>query len=289
MIELQYDPVLMPAIDESLGSDFWQFGPVGKSLISMVQGPVKFSETVSIFMSRGKCKITLSLRPYEIEGGAIIFVRKGDILQVDEISDDVTASCMLFSPICVERLFHIITDRTPGSPVARCPVQLIPADKIAQFEEFYEQMKRISSDLTNPQRLEAILFFASSFYFQVGYSLVSANADEEINVSSRTVEVFLRLVQLYFRTERFLDFYAAKMKITSKHLSRTIKKQTGLTAGAWIDRFVVLEAKVLLRSSTLNIQEISDYLNFPSQSFFSKYFKKSVGESPTDFRARWGL
>ncbi len=284
MLELKYDTVLLPAIDESLGSDFWQFGPVGKGLVGLVHGPVKFSESVSIFMAKGRCKITLSLRQYEISGGATIFIRRGDILQVEEVSDDLEASCMLFSPQCVEKLFEIITERKIGNAV-RCPVQLIPADKVDDFREFYERMKRISADTTNPDRIATILFFASSFFFQVGYALIPANADEEINVSSRTVEVFLRLAQKHFRTERFLEFYASKMKITPKHLSRTIKQQTGLTAAEWIDRFVILEAKVLLRASNLNIQEISDYLNFPSQSFFSKYFKKSVGESPSDFRA----
>lgn len=275
----------MPAIGESLGSDFWQFGPVGKSLMGMVTGPVKFSESVYIFMAQGRCKITISLRPYEIEGGAVVCVRKGDILQIEEVSDDIEASCMLFSPACIEKMFQIVADRSVGSAVARCPVQLIPPDKVADFRQFYDRMKQISADFANPKRIDAVVFFAASFYFQVSYALKPANANEEINVSSRTVEVFLRLVQLHFRTERFLDFYSSKMKITSKHLSRTIKQQTGLTAAEWIDRFVILEAKVLLKSSSLNIQEISDYLHFPSQSFFSKYFKKAVGESPSDFRA----
>ena len=107
-----------------------------------------------------------------------------------------------------------------------------------------------------------------------------------MSVPSRTVEVFLRLVRRNFRQERFLEFYADKMKITPKHLSRTIKQQTGLTAAEWIERHIILESKVLLRSSTMSIQQIANYLNFPTQSFFSKYFRKSVGQSPSEFRAK---
>ncbi|MBQ5724113.1 MAG: helix-turn-helix domain-containing protein, partial [Muribaculaceae bacterium] len=47
---------------------------------------------------------------------------------------------------------------------------------------------------------------------------------------------------------------------------------------------VILEAKVMLRSSNMTIQQIADELNFPSQSFFGKYFKKSVGVSPKEYR-----
>lgn len=74
------------------------------------------------------------------------------------------------------------------------------------------------------------------------------------------------------------------MEVTPKHLSRTVKAQTGYTAVEWIERFVILEAKVLLKSSNLNIQQIADELNFPSQSFFGKYFKKFTGMSPKEFR-----
>ena len=91
-------------------------------------------------------------------------------------------------------------------------------------------------------------------------------------------------MQKHFKEQRFLDFYAEKLEISPKHLSRTMKKETGFSAVEWIERYVILEAKVLLKSTNLNIQQISDELNFPSQSFFGKYFKKKVGMSPKEFR-----
>lgn len=95
---------------------------------------------------------------------------------------------------------------------------------------------------------------------------------------------FLKLVQENFRKERFLGFYASELGISPKHLARTVKAQTGMTAVSWIERLVVLEAQVMLKSSNLNIQQISDELNFKSQSFFGKYFKKFTGMSPKEFR-----
>jgi AraC-like DNA-binding protein len=44
------------------------------------------------------------------------------------------------------------------------------------------------------------------------------------------------------------------------------------------------EAKALLKSTNMTIQQISDELNFPSQSFFGKYFKRVVGVSPKEYR-----
>lgn len=101
---------------------------------------------------------------------------------------------------------------------------------------------------------------------------------------NRIHERFINLVQQNFKKERFLDFYAEKLEVSTKHLSRTVKEATGFSAVDWIDRLVILEAKVLLKSTNLSIQQISDELNFTSQSFFGRYFKKHTGRSPKDFR-----
>ena len=53
-----------------------------------------------------------------------------------------------------------------------------------------------------------------------------------------------------------------------------------------IDRHVILEIKALLQSTSLSIQEISNRLSFPDQSFFGRYFKKHTGKSPLQYRNR---
>jgi AraC-like DNA-binding protein len=46
----------------------------------------------------------------------------------------------------------------------------------------------------------------------------------------------------------------------------------------------MLEARALLKSTDKSIGQISDELNFPSQSFFGKYFKRRTGSSPLQYR-----
>ncbi|KAA6344491.1 Arabinose operon regulatory protein [termite gut metagenome] len=71
-----------------------------------------------------------------------------------------------------------------------------------------------------------------------------------------------------------MEFYANKLCITPKHLSKVIKESSDRSAIEWIDSYVMLEAKALLKSTNMTIQQISDELNFPSQTFFGKYFKR---------------
>ena len=74
------------------------------------------------------------------------------------------------------------------------------------------------------------------------------------------------------------------MHLTPKYLTTIIRKTTGRTASEWIDDYVVLEAKNLLKYSTMSIQEVAYSLNFPNQSFFGKYFKEHTGLTPTAYR-----
>ena len=74
------------------------------------------------------------------------------------------------------------------------------------------------------------------------------------------------------------------MCITPRYLSRVVKESTQFSAAEWIERLVVLEARALLKSTNMTIQQISDELNFSTQTFFGKYFKRRVGLSPKEYR-----
>jgi len=50
--------------------------------------------------------------------------------------------------------------------------------------------------------------------------------------------------------------------------------------------YVILEAKALLKSTNMTVQQVGDELNFPEQSFFGKYFKRIVGVSPREYKQK---
>ena len=83
-----------------------------------------------------------------------------------------------------------------------------------------------------------------------------------------------------------MGFYARQLCITPKYLTTLIKRISGLSVSEWIDNYVILEAKTLLKYSTMSIQEISYSLNFPNQSFFGCYFKRHAGLSPSQYKLK---
>lgn len=106
---------------------------------------------------------------------------------------------------------------------------------------------------------------------------------------SRAKEYFTQFTQLlseHYKRERSVGFYAQQLCITPKYLTTLIKRISGKSVSEWIDNFVVLEAKTLLKYSNMSVQEIAYYLNFPNQSFFGSYFKRNTGMSPSQYKAK---
>ncbi|MDE5969866.1 MAG: helix-turn-helix domain-containing protein [Muribaculaceae bacterium] len=102
--------------------------------------------------------------------------------------------------------------------------------------------------------------------------------------STSYVTDFIKLLHANFMKERSVAFYAEQLCISPKYLSSVLKKYTRRSPGEWIDEYVILEAKNMLRFSGLSIQEVAYAMNFKSQSSFGKYFKNATGMSPTEFQ-----
>ena len=94
------------------------------------------------------------------------------------------------------------------------------------------------------------------------------------------------MVETNFRRERRVGWYAEQLGITPKYLSETVKNVSRRTPNEWIDRYVTLEIRVLLKTSTKSIREIAEELHFPNQSFLGKFFREHVGVSPSSYRKK---
>lgn len=116
---------------------------------------------------------------------------------------------------------------------------------------------------------------------QVVYSVT------DITHESRKVIVyneFMSLVAAHYHKSHDVNFYAEKLCISVRYLSKVTNDVIGVAPKQVIMDYVMQEAKVLLNTTNYTIQEISNKLGFSSQSVFSSSFKKCVGKTPNEFR-----
>ena len=111
----------------------------------------------------------------------------------------------------------------------------------------------------------------------------ASTARISVNQSDYTFREFMRMLQQYPH-KREVQWYARMIEISPKYLSEICKERSGKSASEWIADITVSELKHLLRHTTMSIQEIAKYMEFPNTSFFCQYTKKHTGMSPNHFR-----
>ena len=148
---------------------------------------------------------------------------------------------------------------------------------------FYEMLKWNITH-KNDYILETVRHMTLAFFYGFSHTFQQNITSKQTNRPQQLADDFLMLVKQHFKQEHSLEFYANKLCVTPKHLTTTIKSITDCTAKEWIDKHLLLEAKALLKSTNLNIQQIADTLHFTSQDVFSKYFKHHIGITPKEYR-----
>jgi AraC-like DNA-binding protein len=97
---------------------------------------------------------------------------------------------------------------------------------------------------------------------------------------------FQKLIEEHFINLKLPKDYADLLYITPNHLNAVCKDILGMQAGEVIRKRTLLEAKRLLINPQLNIAEIALKLNFSDNSYFTKFFKKTEGITPEEFRKK---
>lgn len=102
--------------------------------------------------------------------------------------------------------------------------------------------------------------------------------------NNRHLQGFIKLVEEHYLNVHEVQFYADKLFISANYLNKIVRELLGTTSKKYIAHKIAQEAKNLLSFTDLSISEISDQLKFDSPSYFTRFFKKSVGLKPKEYR-----
>ena len=81
-----------------------------------------------------------------------------------------------------------------------------------------------------------------------------------------------------------LNTLAARLNMSSSQLSKLFYEYVGENFSEYVNRLKGQKAKELLKGTDKRIYEIADYLGFSDAYYFSSWFKRTVGCSPTEYR-----
>ena len=254
-----------------------------------MSNPHKFDFFMFVCHTAGSAVVKIDMAEFVLDNPRnFIKLGPGQIVSMEKVSEDFDADIIIMSKRFVEGLMVFVNGSIPmrfnvsrGVPVEHIEGE---SEKNIASDILYKAVRNILRDKSNPFRLQVVQHIIMAlFYSSEKVRELETNDVARSNADVITKE-FLKYVKENFRRERQLQFYADLLCITPRYLSRVVKECTGASAAEWIERAVVLEARALLKSTNMTVQQISDELNFPSQTFFGKYFKRRVGMSPKEYR-----
>ena len=280
--------------DNLLGNDFF-IGVLDPSLgYDYLKYPVRLDAYAAIFCLRGKMKVDINLASYTLDGHNFIFTIPGNIIRVHrddlELDEDSRVICVAISKQFItniqfdfNRLFNESMD------LLNHPCINLDEESLAICRDYLSLgVKLYRLDFENKR--QAIGSLLSSVFYVLGavwLKQLSKAKKGAMSQSLRSEQIFDRFIHLvgeYHSSERNVAFYAERMCLTPKYLSKVVRSVSGRSAPEWIDAFVILEAKNLLKYSDENIKQIINRLNFKSQTAFYKFFKIQTGLTPSEYR-----
>ena len=259
---------------------------------SYIGSPVKLMFLSLIICVKGKMRVRVNLKDMNIGPNDVLLINPGAIIDMVVCEGE-----------CRMAVIHIDSDKVEHKPSVKIMLQLrsiinnesvvthLCDNALLQFVDSYKSMRRVISDEGMRFKDEVII---GSFQSLAAYWMNEIAVENEMhkNVAlSRNEQLFqgfIREVQKNYMVNREVSFYASKLCITPKYLGVVVAQVSGRRPLEWIRDYVILDAKAMLLSREYSIQQISQLLNFPNPSFFSKYFREAVGYSPSKYLNKEG-
>ena len=257
-----------------------------ESVISLYNGPTKLEVLTVGLCLEGTGTFNISLREFQLFPGLMVIALPNQIVEQRCFSSDFKAIFFAVSKNLLETLPKISNVLSLFFYLKDYPCFNLTPQEQETVKEYHAFIRKRLKNKEALYRKEVVMGLMQGFFFELCPRL-TCTASNIMKNKSRKEYIFERfyesLVESY-QSERSVKFYADQLCLTPKHLSGVVKEVSGKTVGEWIDELVILEAKALLNSSSMNIQEIADRLNFSNQSFFGKYVKSYLGMSPARYR-----
>lgn len=243
--------------------------------------PYRAKESRIIRFTQGIGRISINLMEYDVEKQMIVVIPPNSLLEIMETTPDFN-----FQVIVPENDFlpaaqgNSLTDLYGRQEIVLTLTTEEWERTDTYFSMLWDSMHR------TPFRTEVVQHLVIAILYDIRYmrDQKQTSAPSRLSRQEEVFNRFIALVNEYGKRERNISFYAGKLCLTAHYLSTVIRETSGQTVMQWINQAVILEAKVLLKHSDMLVFQISDELNFPNPSFFSKFFKRMTGMTPAEYQ-----
>lgn len=242
-----------------------------------------FGGLIFVLGTQGEAAIEADGKRYTLKKGKMLTTLPAHLVRIEKQTANFRCLTLGFT-------FDFMSD-FPYMVTASVSQKMVNTPLVELTKEEFHRLKSCHQAITNhtasenhpsyTQILRSLLFI---FTAEVG-ALYSEKPTKSTATYFETItDGFFKQLHENFTTHRDVVFYADKLCVSTRYLEKVLLRVTGHTPAYWIADFTIRQAKMLLKSTTLTITELSEKLNFANSSFFAKYFKRHTGLSPQEYR-----
>lgn len=283
--------MLPPGRTLGFGEDFFVADFGYEEYLDILRYPCRIDGYMAAFCIGGELVVSVNLSDYRISPGMLLFNLPGNIVHISlaegaDVSDlkfvvaAVSADFMSSLKMDVRRVF------SKGNSIMRNPCMKLTPGEIEVAYDYLNLADRIlAKDFMF--RKDCIASLVSSIFYFAGSVLERMgeySVHEPASRGRKIYDDFMDLLSEHHIEEHNVGFYASELCLTPKYLSGVIRGISGRSASEWIDAYLVLESKNMLRFTEMPVKEIVDRLNFSNQSVFCKFFRIHTGMTPGEYR-----
>lgn len=253
-----------------------------------------FNKCGIFYCQRGSVEVSLEGCHYHIKPGDVYIYMASTLVHLLHKSEDAEGIMVEVDFYYILPIVNKVINVESQLFMRKNPCVSLSDEQCAHFEHLLNNLwDRINAEDCQKEnvqyqhlKLELIKSMGQTICYEILNMYFTNQPLQPLQQGKKDVvfQNFMLSLFRFYRKERDVSFYARMQHITPRYFSAIIKEKTGDSALQWIVRMVITEAKQLLEESDLSIKEIADQLNFPTQSFFGKYFKQYVGVSPKEYR-----
>jgi AraC-like DNA-binding protein len=248
----------------------------------------------AIFLKNGvNCTLWYGRQPYDYQAGTVVSFAPGQLVTVD-MDEEVLAPDVLglmFHPDLIYKtpLASKIKDYSFFDYSQREALHLSPEER-GLFLESLEKIK-VEAELPADRHTAAIISSHIMVLLEYLTRFYERQFATRRKANSELLRIFETELHKYFASGAVSEYpsvgyFADKVNLTPGYFGDMVKKETGKTPKELITLHIAEIAKQRLSATEEDISEIAYGLGFQYPQHFTRMFKRTTGESPTQFRAR---
>lgn len=150
----------------------------------------------------------------------------------------------------------------------------LSSEELQQLKQLY-----LSDQLSDACLLKALLLKELSGFL----SDAQIKEADTRNISPLVAHMFY-LAQNPVHAKNRVSTLAKRLHVSPSTLNKHFHQETGMTPGEYIEQLIISRACSLLLNEEYSIADIAEELGFSDQFYFTKYFKKQMTITPSEYR-----